>query len=199
LNDALYLNLIGQDDLRQVIREGVPSTTMPAFGQKFGGQLTDAQIDLLADQIRSRWAKPGEIEGLKLPPYSQRVAAAKGAGPGEPQRGATAYVTYCSQCHGTDGRGGSRADESCPSKSFTSGLVCCHLLRIAPGCALARRAASSNDVRASFSSPMTNRPPNLDRRRLICHVHGLTASLNLATKVRGSKPSEQNPRKFDAR
>jgi cytochrome c oxidase cbb3-type subunit 3 len=105
LNDPLYLNLIGADDLRHVIREGVPSTSMPAFGQKFGGQITDAQIDLLADQIRSGWAKPEEFKDVKLPPYSQREAVANGAAPGEPQRGATVYTTYCSQCHGTDGRG----------------------------------------------------------------------------------------------
>jgi mono/diheme cytochrome c family protein len=105
LNDPLYLNLIGSEDLRQVIREGVPSTTMPAFGQKFGGPLTDAQVDLLADQIRSGWGKPEEFKDVKLPPYSQTEAVANGAGPGEPQRGATVYTTYCSQCHGTDGRG----------------------------------------------------------------------------------------------
>jgi mono/diheme cytochrome c family protein len=33
------------------------------------------------------------------PPYSSRT-------PGDPQRGAAAYRTYCSSCHGVDGRGG---------------------------------------------------------------------------------------------
>ena len=106
LNDPLYLNLIGQEDLRQVIQQGVPSTSMPAFGQKFGGPLTDAQVELLADQIRSRWAKPEEYKQVKLPPYSQGEAVAAGTGPGDPQRGASLYIAYCSECHGTDGRGG---------------------------------------------------------------------------------------------
>jgi len=109
LNDPLYLNLISPDSLRQVIRQGVPATSMPAFGQKFGGQLTDAQVDILAEQIRSRWARPDEFNGVTLPPYSQQDAIANGTGPGDPQRGATVYNTYCAQCHGTDGRGGKAA------------------------------------------------------------------------------------------
>src|SRR5260370_4886288 len=39
LNDPLYLSLVSPDDLRGVISSGVPSTTMPAFGQHFGGNL----------------------------------------------------------------------------------------------------------------------------------------------------------------
>src|SRR5262249_12859384 len=100
LNDPLYLNLIGADNLRQVIRKGVPSTSMPAFGQEFGGQLTAAQIDLLVEQMRSRWGRPEEFKEVTLPPYSPQD------GSGDPQRGATVYTTYCNQCHGMDGRGG---------------------------------------------------------------------------------------------
>jgi cytochrome c oxidase cbb3-type subunit 3 len=109
LNDPLFLNLISPDSLRQVIREGVASTSMPAFGQKFGGQLSDAQIDLLAEQMRSRWGNPEDSIGVTLPPYSQQDAIAKGTGPGDSQRGATVYNAYCSECHGTDGRGGKTA------------------------------------------------------------------------------------------
>lgn len=106
LNDPLYLNLISPDNLRQVIRQGVPSTSMPAFGKNFGGPLTDAQVDLLAGQMRSRWARPEEFKDDQLPPYSQQDALASGTGSGDAQRGATVYNTYCAQCHGADGRGG---------------------------------------------------------------------------------------------
>src|SRR5581483_5802282 len=109
LNDPLYLNLISADNLRQVIRQGVPSTSMPAFGKKFGGQLTDAQVDLLAEQMRSRWGRSEEFNGVTLPPYSQQDAIANGTGLGDAQRGATVYSTYCAQCHGADGRGGNVA------------------------------------------------------------------------------------------
>jgi len=106
LNDSLYLNLISPDNLRQVIRQGVPSTSMPAFGQKFGGHLTDAQVDLMAEQMRTRWGRSDEFKEVILPPYNQKDAVANGTGPGDPQRGAIVYNTYCIQCHGTDGRGG---------------------------------------------------------------------------------------------
>ena len=79
---------------------------MPAFGQKFGGHLTDAQVDLLIEQMRSRWGRIDEFKEVTLPPYSQQDAIANGTGPGDAQRGAAVYNTYCTECHGTDGRGG---------------------------------------------------------------------------------------------
>jgi mono/diheme cytochrome c family protein len=63
--------------------------------------LTDKQIDALVRGIRS-WAKPEALKDTILPPYSAKA-------PGDPQRGADAYRTYCSTCHGVDGRGGSKA------------------------------------------------------------------------------------------
>src|SRR5689334_11287974 len=84
LNDPLFLNLIGSDDLRQVIREGVASTSMPAFAQKFGGQLTDAQVDLLVEQIKSQWGNPDGFQAGSLPAYRQQ-------GVGDSQRGVIAY------------------------------------------------------------------------------------------------------------
>jgi cytochrome c oxidase cbb3-type subunit III len=105
LNDPLYLNLISPDNLRQVIQQGVPGTTMPAFGQKSGGHLADAQINLLVEQMRSGWGRWEEFKDLMLPPYSQQDAVANGTGPGDPKRGATVYSMYCAHCHGTDGRG----------------------------------------------------------------------------------------------
>ena len=106
LNDPLYLNLISPDKLSQVIRQGVASTSMPAFGQEFGGHLTGAQVDLLVEQMRSRWGRPEEFKDVTMPPYSQQDAIANGTGPGDPQRGAVVYNTYCALCHGTDGGGG---------------------------------------------------------------------------------------------
>lgn len=109
LNDPLFLNFIAPDDLRQIIRKGVPSTSMPAFAQKFGGQLTDAQIDLLAEQMRSQWGNPEGFNPASLPAYRQQDNIANAAGVGDSKRGATAYNSYCSECHGADGRGGKTA------------------------------------------------------------------------------------------
>jgi mono/diheme cytochrome c family protein len=89
-----------------MIAQGAPGTTAPAFAQQAGGSLTDKQIDLLIDGMRSRWGATESFKNVALPPYSLRDASAKGSGPGDPQRGAAAYQTYCAQCHGKDGSGG---------------------------------------------------------------------------------------------
>lgn len=108
LNDPLYLNLVSPETLRQVIKQGVSSTTMPAFGQQSGGNLTDAQVDLIVEQMRTRWARPDEFKDVTVPPYSAQPGPADGKTHGDPQRGAAAYAMYCAQCHGADGSGGSK-------------------------------------------------------------------------------------------
>ena len=89
-----------------MIAQGVPGTSAPAFAQQVGGPLTDKQIDILVEGMRSRWGKAENFKNLALPPYSLQDASAKGSGPGDSQRGAAAYQTYCAQCHGKDGSGG---------------------------------------------------------------------------------------------
>jgi mono/diheme cytochrome c family protein len=106
LNDPLYLALVSNDTLRQMIAQGVPGTAAPAFAQQVGGSLTDKQIDILIEGMRSRWGSTESFKNVTLPPYSLRDASAAGSGPGDPQRGAAAYQKYCSQCHGKDGSGG---------------------------------------------------------------------------------------------
>jgi cytochrome c oxidase cbb3-type subunit 3 len=109
LNDPLYLALVSDDALRQVTVQGVPGTTMAAFGHDAGGYLTDEQVDILVRGMRTRWARPQQFANVALPPYSSRAAEASGESPGNPQRGQAAYATYCARCHGTDGRGGEKA------------------------------------------------------------------------------------------
>ncbi|HEY6767714.1 MAG TPA: c-type cytochrome [Candidatus Sulfotelmatobacter sp.] len=95
--------LVIADDkvIRRTAANGVPGTPMPAFAQSAGGMLTDKQIDTLVQGIRS-WAKPDALGDQTPPPY---VAQA----PGDPQRGASVYRTYCASCHGVDGHGGGKA------------------------------------------------------------------------------------------
>jgi mono/diheme cytochrome c family protein len=106
LNDPLYLALVSVATLRAMIAQGVPGTSAPALAQEAGGNLTDKQIDILVEGMRSRWGKAENFKNVDLPPYSLQDAAAKGSGPGDTQRGAAAYQTYCAQCHGKDGSGG---------------------------------------------------------------------------------------------
>src|ERR1700690_4384580 len=98
LADPVFLAIADDSVIRQTASRGVPGTPMPAFAQSAGGMLTDKQIDALVQGIRS-WAKPDSLRGTTAPPYAAQ-------GTGDPQRGANAYQTYCSSCHGPDGRGG---------------------------------------------------------------------------------------------
>jgi cytochrome c oxidase cbb3-type subunit 3 len=106
LNDALYLALVSDGILRAMIAQGVGGTSAPAFAQQAGGNLTDKQIAILVEGMRSRWGGSESFKNVVLPPYGLQDAIAKGSGPGDPRRGAVAYQTYCAQCHGKDGSGG---------------------------------------------------------------------------------------------
>ena len=102
LAHPVYLALVDDEALRRVIANGVPGTSMPPFARSAGGALTDAQVDVLIEGIRQRWARPDVLGNDRPPPY-----AAVGAG--DAVRGATVYDEYCASCHGRDGAGGPRA------------------------------------------------------------------------------------------
>jgi cytochrome c oxidase cbb3-type subunit 3 len=102
LGDPVYLAIADDATIRRVTADGVAGTSMPAFAQHSGGMLTDDQIDAIVHGIRTRWVKPDTLENAKAPPYAAQ-------GPGDPKRGAEVYGSYCSSCHGAEGRGGLRA------------------------------------------------------------------------------------------
>lgn len=99
LADPVYLAIVDQAALRKVIANGVHGTSMPAFAQSAGGMLTDKQIDAITSGIRSRWSKPGILDGANPPPYVAKF-------PGNAQPGEVAYGRYCASCHGAAGQGG---------------------------------------------------------------------------------------------
>src|SRR5216683_2259809 len=101
LANPVYLAIADDRVIRRIAASGVPGTPMPAFAQSAGGMLTDKQIDALVRGIRS-WAKPNALGDTTPPPYAAPA-------PGDAQRGADAYRTYCSSCHGADGHGGNTA------------------------------------------------------------------------------------------
>lgn len=101
LGNPTFLAITDDTVIRHTAANGVPGTPMPAFAQSAGGMLTDKQIDALVRGIRS-WAKPDAL-GNQIPPSYAAEAS------GDAQRGADAYRTYCSSCHGVDGRGGRKA------------------------------------------------------------------------------------------
>jgi mono/diheme cytochrome c family protein len=99
LADPVYLGIANQTTMRNVIANGVRGTSMPAFAQTAGGMLTDKQIDVITGEIRSRWSRPGILDGANPPSYAPKSA-------GDAQRGEGAYKTYCESCHGPGGKGG---------------------------------------------------------------------------------------------
>ena len=98
LADPVFLAIADDATIRNTASSGVRGTPMSAFAQSAGGMLTDKQIDALVRGIRS-WAKPEALGGAIPPSYRAQAA-------GNPQRGAEVYRTFCSSCHGADGRGG---------------------------------------------------------------------------------------------
>lgn len=98
LADPVYLALADDRTIRNVIANGVRGTAMPAFAESAGGLLTNQQVDVITQQIRARWSRPGVLDGANPPSYAAKSA-------GDPHRGQSAYKTYCESCHGPDGRG----------------------------------------------------------------------------------------------
>ena len=98
--NPVFLAIADDTVIRRTASNGVPGTPMPAYAQSAGGMLTDKQIDALVRGIRS-WATPYTPADATLPPFAPQT-------PGDPQRGADVYRTYCSSCHGDNGRGGSK-------------------------------------------------------------------------------------------
>ncbi len=99
LGDPVYLAIADDSILRRAATNGISGTSMPAFAQSAGGMLTEKQIDVLVRGIRDRWSKPNVLSGTNPPPYSSTT-------PGDASRGSQVYATFCSACHGADGRGG---------------------------------------------------------------------------------------------
>jgi cytochrome c oxidase cbb3-type subunit 3 len=101
LANPVFLAIADDAVIRHTAANGVSGTPMPAFAQSAGGMLNDKQIDAIVGGFRS-WAKPDALRDVTPPPYAAQS-------PGDSQRGADAYRTYCSSCHGVGGHGGSKA------------------------------------------------------------------------------------------
>jgi cytochrome c oxidase cbb3-type subunit III len=98
LNNPVYLSIVDENTLTNVVARGVDSTAMPPFAESAGGSLTDEQIAIIVGGMRKQWAREGVAEGA--PPYAANSA-------GDPGKGAKVFETFCVSCHGADGKGGS--------------------------------------------------------------------------------------------
>src|SRR5262249_23350799 len=98
LANPLYLAIASDETIHHVTASGIRGSLMPAFAKSAGGTLTDQQIDILVHEMRKRWSKPNDMPGATPPPYAAEQ-------PGDAQRGAGAYATFCAGCHGPEGKG----------------------------------------------------------------------------------------------
>jgi mono/diheme cytochrome c family protein len=105
LANPVYLAFAGTDMIQKVTANGVHGSLMPAFAKSQGGMLTDQQIAILAQGVESAWAKQAALQGQSTPPYAS-------SSPGDPARGQQAFGTFCASCHGSDGDGLKRKQNS---------------------------------------------------------------------------------------
>ncbi|MGA3240452.1 MAG: c-type cytochrome [Bryobacteraceae bacterium] len=102
LRDPVFLAIADDATIRKVAAGGVSGTQMLPFAQSKGGMLTDEQIGVLVQGIRA-WVQAdvprADVPRDGLPPYAAQS-------PGDPQRGAAVYATFCAHCHGPNGQGG---------------------------------------------------------------------------------------------
>jgi len=101
LANPVYLAIVDENAVHNVVAKGVGGTSMPAFAQSAGGFLTDEQINAITSGMFSRWGRKGVLDGSNPPSYAAKTT-------GDAARGAVAFETYCASCHGSEGQGGSK-------------------------------------------------------------------------------------------
>jgi cytochrome c oxidase cbb3-type subunit 3/ubiquinol-cytochrome c reductase cytochrome c subunit len=89
-----YQAIVDEGTLAAAISSGVDGTLMPSFAQSSGGSLTDDQIGILVDGMRSRWHKADALKGLDVPPYNTSKQ-------GDAAHGQQVFAGHCASCHTT--------------------------------------------------------------------------------------------------
>ena len=101
LANPVYLAIVDETTMRNVVANGVRGTSMPAFAQRAGGMLTEQQVDAITSGIFSQWGRKEVLEGANPPSYAAKAA-------GNVDHGQLAFGTYCASCHGSEGGGTSK-------------------------------------------------------------------------------------------
>jgi len=101
LANPVYLAIVDENAVHNVVANGVRGTSMPAFAQSAGGLLTDEQINVITNGIFSRWERKGILDGTNPPSYVAKTT-------GDAAHGEIVFGTYCASCHGSEGQGGSK-------------------------------------------------------------------------------------------
>jgi mono/diheme cytochrome c family protein len=89
--------------LRETISQGVRGSVMPAWGQTYGGPLSEQDIADIVSYISGAF---GGTEPLApLPTYVAPAIPRLPDVQGDPSAGAVVYQAECRACHGEDGQG----------------------------------------------------------------------------------------------
>jgi mono/diheme cytochrome c family protein len=98
LANPVYLAIVDETTMRNIVANGVRGTSMPAFAQQAGGMLTEQQIEAITSGMVSRWGRKQVLDGTNPPSYVAKAA-------GNVDRGQLVFGTYCASCHGSEGGG----------------------------------------------------------------------------------------------
>jgi len=104
LNDPMFLAIISNEELTNVVHNGRAGTPMPPFAQERGGVLTDKQIKVLVDGLRAKWGDRA-IAQQSLPAYAITKGEGVQSTPGSRKRGEEVFARACASCHGPNGIG----------------------------------------------------------------------------------------------
>jgi cytochrome c oxidase cbb3-type subunit 3 len=98
LANPVYLAIVDETTMRNIVTNGLHGTSMPAFAQSAGGMLTEKQIEVITSGIFSRWGRKQVLDRANPPSYAAKAA-------GNVDHGQLVFGTYCASCHGPDGAG----------------------------------------------------------------------------------------------
>lgn len=109
LADPLFVSIVPDSALLEVIRSGRAGTPMPAFARTRGGTLSDAQVQALAKGIKSSWHRTANDAAHRLPaapPAYELASTIKPDSEQDKSPGAALFAKACAECHGKNGSGG---------------------------------------------------------------------------------------------
>lgn len=101
LANPVYLAIVDETTMRNIVANGVRGTSMPAFAQSAGGMLTEQQIEVITSGMVSRWGGKPVLDGTIPPSYAAKAI-------GNVDHGQLVFGTYCASCHGSEGGGTSK-------------------------------------------------------------------------------------------
>jgi len=101
LANPVYLAIVDETTMRNIVANGVRGTSMPAFAQSAGGMLTEQQIEVITSGMVSRWGRKQVLDGANPPSYAAKTV-------GNVDHGQVVFGRYCASCHGSEGGGTSR-------------------------------------------------------------------------------------------